>query len=131
MKQWKGEACTENIPVTADFLSEALEAGGCPPEIVVKYGIALDEVVDNIIIHGDAREIRITCSVGAGQVQVTVWDDGSAFDPTRQSDPLLTGGAEERALGGLGIYLVKKLMDEVSYSREGDANRLRLVKSLG
>lgn len=98
---------------------------------MVKYGIALDEVVANIIIHGDAREIGITCSVGAGQVQVTVWDDGSVFDPTRQSDPLLTGGAEERALGGLGIYLVKKLMDEVSYNREDDENRLRLVKNLG
>ena len=61
---------------------------------------------------------------------MTVKDDGPEFDPTRLPDPDITAGLSARPVGGLGVFLVRQMMDEVRYERVGESNRLRMTKQL-
>jgi anti-sigma regulatory factor (Ser/Thr protein kinase) len=105
-----------------------------PDKVVSDLNLALEEVITNIIRHGyegrEDREVTIVCDVAAEAVAVTVEDDGVPFNPLQLPDPDLTIPLEERQVGGLGVYLVRQLMDEVDYRAEGGRNILRLTKRI-
>ena len=91
--------------------------------------LALDEILSNIVRHtyggGDqGREIEVGFRLKDGVLELTFLDDGLAFDPLTAPEPDTTGPAEDRPLGGLGIFLVRKLMDHVDYERQAGRNRL-------
>ena len=96
--------------------------------------LALDEVVTNIILHGydDAadHEIRVTMTLENGVLTMEVEDDGRPFDPLQAPPPNLDLPIEERPVGGLGIHLVRTLMDAVEYQRRGDHNVLTMRKTI-
>ena len=110
------------------------EQSGLGPEIVSVLNLALKEIVTNIITYGysglpgDPR-IRIELVHDGRHVTARVEDDAVAFDPLQKEEPNLDVPLEERRVGGLGIHLVKTLMDEVAYSRENNHNVLVIRKA--
>ena len=122
------------IPRLAEEI-EHLEEAGVGPADIARLQLSLEEVVTNTIDYGlpvgGMYEIDICAKVEDGVVEVTVEDDGVAYDPTTETpefDP--DQSMEERRIGGIGVHLVRTLMDEVSYLRVGDRNRLTVRKRI-
>jgi anti-sigma regulatory factor (Ser/Thr protein kinase) len=114
-------------------------AHGLAPETVHDFCVAFDELLSNIVKYGhkdDARhEISVRLELLESSLVAEISDDGEPFDPFTAPAPQLTGGINERPIGGLGIYFVRKLMDEVSYARRDGRNvvvmRKRLARRAG
>ena len=118
-------------------IAEEIEAHGeaCdwPAKWVLNINLSLDELITNIVSYGyrDAgeHEIRVTLTEQDRSVVVVVEDDAVAFDPfTSAPAPDLEASVEERRIGGLGVYFVKTLMDEVAYERVDGVNRITLIQ---
>lgn len=90
-----------------------------------KPAIIMDEIVSNIVRCSGAAEFSIGFERCGDDIEMTFMDNGRAFDPTVEiADPDITATAEKRKIGGLGIFLVKKMAKSVEYRRVGDSNRL-------
>jgi serine/threonine-protein kinase RsbW len=98
------------------------------PESAWPVHVALDEILSNIVLHGSAgrtdTEIEVTFALRSGDLEVAVVDDGPELNPLTLPAPDTTAPLEDRQPGGLGVHLVRSLMDRVTYSREDDRNRL-------
>lgn len=121
----------EEISRVADAIESHAAKENWPDAWVFNLNLSLDELITNIVHNGysdeEQHEIRLSVAEGDGVVEVVLEDDGRSFDPfTEAPDPILTGGVEERPIGGLGVHLVKTLMHEVEYERRGDLNRVVL-----
>ena len=109
------------------------EARGWPMKWIMNANLSLDELITNIVSYGysdtDEHEIRITLTEQEGSLVIVLEDDGAAFDPFSQSpEPDLDASVEDRRVGGLWVYFVKSLMDEVSYERRERWNRITLIQ---
>ena len=117
----------------AAFIAFA-EANAVPAGVRRSLNVALDELLQNTIAHGFAgREggaVTIAVELGTDRLTVTLSDNGRPFDPLGAAAPDTAGSVEERPVGGLGIHLVRQLMDEVRYQRHADRNVVTLVKRL-
>lgn len=119
-------------------LAERVEGFGTaqnlPASVVNALNVVLDEAVSNAINHGyDAGvrgEIAVRLRRAPDGVLLEVEDDGRPFDPLQAPPPDLTLSLERRPIGGLGIHLIRNLMDEVSYARVGGRNVLKMIKHL-
>jgi anti-sigma regulatory factor (Ser/Thr protein kinase) len=119
-------------------IAERIERFGAeqrlPPHVVNALNVALDEAVSNAINHGyddGARgEIAVRLRHRPGSVLVEIEDDGRPFDPLQTPPPDLTSPLAERPIGGLGVHLIRNLMDEVTYARHDGRNILKMVKNL-
>ena len=80
--------------------------------------------------YSGASEATVSCGVQGGEAVLSLSDDGLAFDPTRRGAPDITLPAEARGIGGMGVHLVKKLMDSVQYQRSGGKNILVVRKRI-
>lgn len=102
------------------------------PQVVYQINLVLDELVTNVISYGyadaDEHDIRIRLTAEPGRLRLVFEDDGRPFNPLEQAPPQLTGAVEDREEGGLGIFLVRKMMDRVEYRREGNRNILVMEK---
>jgi serine/threonine-protein kinase RsbW len=93
--------------------------------------MAFDEVISNIAAYGSAHDpIRVRVTIAADAVRAEVSDDGVAFDPLQLPDPDVTSDVDDRAIGGLGVFLVRKVMDAVTYERRDDRNCLHFSKRI-
>jgi sigma-B regulation protein RsbU (phosphoserine phosphatase) len=105
-----------------------------PPKITTPVCMAFDELLTNIISYayedGSEHEIDIKVSSMSDSVVVVISDDGLPFNPFTREDPDTDLSIEDRDIGGLGIHLVKNLMDEVYYKRHVDKNVITLVKKI-
>ena len=109
-----------------------LESRDVPVDVVMKFMIAFDEVISNVINHGSLGgnpQITVRLAQDENRVTAEVEDNGVAFDPLSLATPDTSLSVEDRAIGGLGIHLVRELMDSVDYLREGEFNRLRFAKT--
>jgi serine/threonine-protein kinase RsbW len=131
-------ASDEGVREALDALSALLAESGLSKAVTWPVEVSLDEVLANVVGHGlagreDAR-VEVFVSLDASgeppACEVVVVDDGPAFDPLSAAEPDVALGVEERPIGGLGIALVRRLMDEVGYERRGGTNRLRLRRRL-
>ena len=109
------------------------ESRGWPAKWIMNLNISLDELITNIVSYGyrdsGEHEIRVTLTERSGSLVVVLEDDGMAFDPfTTVPEPDLDAEVEERRIGGLGVYFVKTLMDEATYERLDDRNRITLIQ---
>jgi serine/threonine-protein kinase RsbW/sigma-B regulation protein RsbU (phosphoserine phosphatase) len=97
-----------------------------------RLAIVLEELLVNVTTYNGAPPpaVELTFTREPLAMVLVIDDDGVAFDPTTAEPPNLSGGVEERAIGGLGVHMVMNLMDEVTYAREGNHNRLVLRKFL-
>ena len=129
----KIKAVVKNIDVVTAFVNEQLEKVDCPMKIQMQIDVAIDEIFGNICHYayplgeGDA----IVC-VGMQEepraVVMTFMDSGIPYNPLEKEDPDTTLSAEEKEIGGLGIFIVKKTMDEISYRYENEKNILTVKK---
>jgi anti-sigma regulatory factor (Ser/Thr protein kinase) len=105
---------------------------GIPQDAAFDMNVALDEVLANLISHAytdDAvHTIHLAMIATPAALEVQVRDDGVPFDPLAAPTPDLQAPLEDRPIGGLGIHLVRSLMNEVQYQREGGYNTLRIVR---
>jgi anti-sigma regulatory factor (Ser/Thr protein kinase) len=118
--------------VVAAF-AEFAEAHALPDPVRRSLQVSLDELLRNTIAYGFAGrggEVTVEVALGSDRVGVTLTDGGRPFDPFVAPPPDTALPLEERRMGGLGIHLVRRLMDEVSYQRRGDRNVVILTKYL-
>lgn len=116
----------EQIPT----LSEWIEGLGIPEELSMPINLALEEIVSNVMLYAYPHSSgRVLVEYTAPMI-FTITDSGIPFDPTKQKEADITLSAEEREIGGLGIHLVRQIMDEVIYERVEDKNVLTLIKTV-
>ena len=116
------------LPQVCEFLERVLEEGDVPMKVVAQVNIAADEIFSNIARYSGAASVQVDCAAAAGRVTIRFTDDGEPYDPTAQPEPDTTLPAEEREIGGLGILLVKKSMDQMSYAYADGKNILTIEK---
>ena len=125
----------EKLPEVLAFLEQHLEEVDCPPKAQMQIAIAAEEIFVNIAHYayapgtGDAT-VRLELSPEPATAIITFIDRGVPFDPLAKPDPDVTLSAEDREIGGLGIFMTKKNMDDVRYEYRDDCNILRLEKKL-
>ena len=135
MKELTVEAKTTNIEAVTDFVNEQLEALDCPMKAQMQIDIAIDELFGNIAHYAYNPEIgkatvRVEVIEDPLAVTITFIDNGVPYDPLAKADPDTTLSAEEREIGGLGIYMVKKSMDEITYDYKDGQNILKIKKRI-
>ena len=135
MKELTITAAVENIGIVTDFVNEQLEALDCPMKAQMQIDIAIDELFGNIAHYAyspDVGNVTVRIEVAAEPLAViiTFIDGGVPYDPLTTADPDITLSAEERQIGGLGIYMVKKAMDEITYEYKDGKNILSIKKKL-
>lgn len=114
-----------------DRLEVLFADSALPDALLQRFALAFDEIVCNIAKYGHCRHpIMVHVSVSDTEVCARVIDDGVEFDPLQLPDPDTTSGLEERPVGGLGIFLVKKMMDSVVYERRDHHNHLCFAKRI-
>lgn len=108
------------------------ESHSLPPKLTFELNVALEEILTNVISYGysdaDEHDILLRLAYANGTVIAEVEDDGQPFNPLAAPPPDTNAPLEERRVGGLGIHLVRKLMDGVAYRREEEKNRLTMQK---
>ncbi len=118
----------ESIPKVCEFLEQILQDHGAPLKIVSQVNIAADEIFSNIVRYSGAEAAKVDCKVTGDWAIIRFVDDGRPYDPTAQPEPDTTLSAEEREIGGLGIFMVKKSMDRVAYEYGDGRNILTIEK---
>ena len=133
-KQLKLQNDVQLVPQLALFVDEACEAAGLDMATTMKLNLAIEEAVVNVMNYaypqGTVGDIYIEALADDEQLVFIISDSGSPFDPTVQQEVDTTLSVEERPIGGLGIHLVRQIMDSISYERVSGKNNLRLVKKL-
>lgn len=135
MKELTIAATVENIETVTDFVNEQLEALDCPMRAQMQIDIAIDELFGNIAHYAYSPGIgQATVQVDVVEeplsVVITFIDNGVPYDPLAKVDPDTTLSVEERDIGGLGIYMVKKSMDEIAYEYKDGQNILKIKKNI-
>lgn len=135
MKELTIEATTGNIETVTDFVNEQLETLDCSMKVQMQVDIAIDELFSNIARYAYNPEtgsatVQVEVTENPLAVVITFIDHGKPYDPLTKEDPNTKLSAEERQIGGLGIYMVKKTMDDVSYEYKDGRNILKIKKNL-
>lgn len=127
------DAVTKNLDQVLAFLDSQLESWNCPMRVQMQLDVAVEELFVNIASYAYGEKsgtAEITMEFLPGQiVEITFRDSGIPYNPLEKPDPDVTKPAEEREIGGLGIYIVKKSMDEVLYRYEDGQNVLTIRKA--
>lgn len=135
-KEMELKASLENLDSISGFVEEELCSAGCPMKIVMQVLLCVEEIFVNVTSYAYAPETGM-CLVklvtenndGEGKLTITISDSGKPFNPLLKEDPDITLSADERKIGGLGIFMVKKTMDSVDYDYISGKNVLKMVKS--
>ncbi len=117
------------VPLLAEWVEQLGEELGLEMPEVFQLNLALEEAVVNVMNYAyeDSGLIDLSAKVVDSEIVFVLEDSGKAFDPTKVDDPDITLSAEERNIGGLGIFLVQQLMSSVTYSREDGKNVLTMI----
>ncbi|HMZ07972.1 MAG TPA: ATP-binding protein [Anaerolineales bacterium] len=127
------------FPASFDYLDEIRElvaetarAGGFSEKAIYSLQLAADEAASNIIEHAyegiSNASIYLTCDINGEEIVITMLDKGTPFDFSAVKEPNLTSDLSERQIGGLGVYLMRKLMDKVNYETTRAGNLLTMTK---
>ena len=128
-------AKTESLSEVLGFVEETLESFECPMKIQTAICVAIEEVFVNVAHYaypngeGD-MSLQIGFEERSRTVTFRMTDKGIPFDPLQKPDPDITLSAEDREIGGLGIFIAKKTMDSISYTYENDQNVLTMIKKI-
>ncbi len=128
----------KNDPAETERLTARVTEFGArhalPDRIVSHVNLALDEAITNIVFYAyddaDDHEIGVRISLARGMLTAELVDDGRAFDPLQVAAPDLAAPLEERAAGGLGVHLMRHLVDDIQYRRDGGRNHLVFTKRI-
>ena len=133
MKELIIDALTENLDAVIAFVTEQLEAADCSMKAQMQIEVAVEELFVNIAHYAYAPNTgsaTIRTEITADTAEITFIDSGVPYDPLAKPDPDVTLSAKERQIGGLGIYMVKKSMDDMRYEYREGQNILTIVKKL-
>jgi serine/threonine-protein kinase RsbW len=116
-----------------EFVSQVAHEGGFSEKMIYSLQLAADEAASNIIEHAYAGAsdayVDITCDMNGDEIVITMKDQGIPFDPSGVKEPNLTADLSERQIGGLGVYLMRKIMDTVRYeTNPRNGNLLTMTK---
>lgn len=131
MKEICLKATLENLDTVNAFVEEALEEVQCPPRAAMKIMVALEELYVNIAHYAYADgngDAAVQVDAQPGKAQIRLLDSGKAYNPMENPEPDLTLSAEDRPIGGLGIFMVKKNMDVFTYERVNGQNVVLIEK---
>jgi serine/threonine-protein kinase RsbW len=124
----------DRIKELSDFVVAAAQQAGLDESAVFHCQIAVDEACTNIIEHGydgeDKGSIEIVCRIETGALTMDLFDDAKSFDVTQVPDPQLDKALDDMTIGGLGVYFMKKTMNEVAFEHKNGRNHLTLVKRI-
>jgi len=128
------EASVSNLDDVLAFVDACLEEAGCGMKTQMQIDVAVEEIYVNIAHYAYAPQtgtakISVDIDTDKRQIVVEFRDSGMEFDPLAKPDPDTTLSAQERQIGGLGIYMVKKSMDDMTYTRSDGQNILTLYKN--
>lgn len=129
------EAKIENVDKVTEFVNEVLEEKECPLKVHMQLDVAIDEIFGNIAYYAYGKgsgnaTIQIEMEDNPPKITLTFIDQGIPYNPLESKDPDITLDIEDREIGGLGIFLVKKTMDELSYEYVDGQNILTMKKEL-
>lgn len=135
MKEITVEAVTKSIGVVTAFVDEALEHIGCPPKANAQIDICIDEILGNIVRYAygastGSATIRLDFDETERLLSLTFIDRGTPFDPRNVPEPDITSPLDKRPIGGLGLFMVKKMVDSLTYRRENECNVLIIRKRI-
>ncbi|MBP5165571.1 MAG: ATP-binding protein [Lachnospiraceae bacterium] len=135
-KEIRLPATIDNISVVMSFVDEELVKRNCPESEKLKIDVAVDEIFANIASYAYAPEegeatVKVEFTDEPLQIIISFIDTGKPYNPLLKEDPDTTLSADERAIGGLGIFIVKQSMDSVEYSYEEGCNVLKIKKIIG
>ena len=135
MKEINLVAKVDNLDDVLAFVDAELQAMDCPMKTQMQIDVAVEEIYVNIASYAyEGKEgpssIKIEKAADGSAVSITFTDEGIPYNPLEKEDPDVTLSAEERQIGGLGIYIVKKSMDATDYKRENNRNIFRIEKKL-
>ena len=133
MEKLTVEAATDNLQEVIDFATEHLEARDCPMKVVMQMELVIEEIFVNVSSYAyrpDVGDVTICVDFAEdpAAVEITFIDSGRPYNPLERSDPDTTLGIDEREIGGLGIFLVKKNVDDIAYEFTDGKNILRVKK---
>lgn len=123
----------DQLETVQDFVCRHMAAAGLPVQEQARALLAVEEIFVNIAhyaYHPEQGEATVRCAVGS-EILMEFLDEGKPFNPLAHAEPDTSLPAEERAIGGLGIYLIKRLMDQVEYRYENGKNILVMRMSTG
>ena len=133
MKEITVDAIVESIKKVTDFINEELENYDCSMKAQMQISVAIDELISNISYYAyesKVGEVTVQLEVIDDYAIITFIDNGIPYNPLEKTDPDITLSADEREIGGLGIFLVKKNMDDIFYENKEGKNILQIKKSL-
>lgn len=133
-KTMEVNAVTEELDTVSQFVERELEKYGCPVKFQTQIAVAVEEIFVNIVHYaydeGTVGKVKLTINIYEKKKEVVLrfQDKGIPFNPLAKANPDITAGIEEREIGGLGIFMVKKICDDVSYKREDGQNMFTVMK---
>ena len=133
MEKLTTNATVENLAAVTEFITSTLEEKDCSMKIIMQMELVIEEIFVNVASYAyrpNVGPVTICKEISESPQAVTITfiDSGVAYNPLEREDPDITLSAEERDIGGLGIFLVKKNVDEISYEYKDGQNILRLKK---
>lgn len=134
-KELKIEANLDNLDLVLGFIEENLELAECPMKIAMKIVVCVEELYVNVASYaydgasGDCTLYFEQDEKTPNRISITIEDKGKPFNPLEKADPDTTLDAEEREIGGLGIFMVKNIMDNIIYERKQKNNIIIMEKT--
>ena len=133
MRELTVPATIDNVEKVTDFVNGQLEEAGCPMKTQMQFDVAIDELFSNIAHYAydpgiGMATVQVNLEKDPPAAVVTFLDQGRPYDPLAKEDPDVSLAAHDRPTGGLGIFLVKRIMDDVSYEYREGHNILRIRK---
>lgn len=118
-----------SVSKVADFVESCVEEYGVPLRVGYSLNVVTDEIFSNIVYYSGANNAEIQFRNDAESVTLVFRDDGSPYNPLEAEEPDVTAGIEERSIGGLGLFMVKKMAEHVLYDYTSGMNQLTVVMS--
>lgn len=124
----------DQLPTLAEQIEQIADEWELGPMLAMNMNLVIEEAITNVIFYAfndqENHQIDIDFNLNDSILKLVITDDGTPFDPTQKGDPDTTLSVEDRQIGGLGIFLIRKIMNEVKYKRKNNKNILTLTKSI-
>jgi sigma-B regulation protein RsbU (phosphoserine phosphatase) len=120
----------DSVAEVASFVEEQLDKFEIPMKAATKLMVAVDEIYSNIVRYSGATEAHVSVFKESDAVRLVFRDNGNPYNPMIAEEPDITAPAEERSIGGLGIFMVRKMMDDTNYVHKDNQNILSLTLNL-
>ena len=120
----------DNLELVTLFVEDGMSESGVSKKVITKFDIAIDELFSNIVYYSGADKVEAGYGVSHDEAVLVLKDNGKQYNPLEKEKPDVTLAAEDRPIGGLGICIVKNIMDDMQYTRRNEQNILIIKKNI-